>query len=320
MPISLPYIFQNMDLSSFPDAQDSVGDKIGKALSAAYLDSNFSQLAKIMTVSSTPPTPSYEGQIWLDTSASPAILKLWDGVNWQSKTTYAINADNANTVNHTSAGSTPAANTIPIAGNDGKLDSGWIKERSFYQVEFSSSGSWTVPAGVTKILVEACAAGGGGGGGGNYNGNTRVGEGGYCGQSCTKVLSVSAGETITVTVGAGGAGGNTNGNGTGSNGQQGGNTSLSGSVSGSLLTLTGGLGGRGVAINNPGITAGQSSRFGRGGKYTVLGLNEDAATGEDAPYPGAGGAGGIGAGTGLHGGDGVGGAGAAGFVRIIWLA
>ena len=34
------------------------------------------------TVSSTAPTDPKEGQLWLDTSVSPSILKMWDGTEW----------------------------------------------------------------------------------------------------------------------------------------------------------------------------------------------------------------------------------------------
>ena len=67
---------------------------------------------------------------------------------------------------------------------------------------FTSSGTWTAPAGITSVVVELV----GGGGGGSYYWNTtnQAGHGGYSyGQ-----VSVSGGTTYTVTVGAGGAANN----------------------------------------------------------------------------------------------------------------
>jgi hypothetical protein len=119
MPIPLPYIFQNLNISNLQDARDSRGDVVGKAVPASYLDSNFSQLANIVTVSSTAPTPSYAGQLWLDTSTSPPLIKQWDGFAWQSRVS---NADNSDKVDNFHASQTPSANTIVPLNADGILD------------------------------------------------------------------------------------------------------------------------------------------------------------------------------------------------------
>lgn len=85
--------------------------------------------------------------------------------------------------------------------------------------EFTQSGTFTVPSGVTHILVEMLGAGGGGGGGGspsklecNSYGIcvlfTGVGGGGGGGGGYVRaVIAVVPGATYTVTVGVGGAGG-----------------------------------------------------------------------------------------------------------------
>jgi hypothetical protein len=119
MPIPLPYNFQNLDTSGLQDARDSAGEVIGKATPASYLDSNFSQLANIVTVSSTAPTPSYAGQLWLDTSTSPPLIKQWDGFAWQSRVSIA---DNSDKVDNFHASQTPSANTIVPLNADGILD------------------------------------------------------------------------------------------------------------------------------------------------------------------------------------------------------
>jgi hypothetical protein len=214
----------------------------------------------------------------------------------------------ADTVDGFHARKTPTADAIPVADSTGKLDPGWLPAvGNLNKVEFTSSGTWAVPSGVTKILVIACAGGGGGGGGASLT--VGGGEGGYAGSSTVDLLNVSSGETLTITIGTGGAGG-----GSGSNGGAGGNTLISGSVSGTLLSLTGGIGGRtnwtvyydGAIAYGRG-TDGQSSMFGRGGKG-----GSDNQSGESAPNYGAGGGGG---GKGYSGG-----AGGAGFVRIIYFA
>ncbi len=77
-------------------------------------------------------------------------------------------------------------------------------------VSFTAPGShtWTVPAGVTTITVEAW---GGGGAGGGVTGYAAGGGGGAGGQYAKKVVAVSAGDTYTVVVGAGGNGNTGNG-------------------------------------------------------------------------------------------------------------
>jgi len=70
---------------------------------------------------------------------------------------------------------------------------------------FSSSGTFTVPAGVTTIIVECWGAGGAGGG--TKNNNSKGGGGGAGGAYAKKTLSVLPGTDYTVTVGTGGPGG-----------------------------------------------------------------------------------------------------------------
>src|SRR5690554_6195879 len=81
---------------------------------------------------------------------------------------------------------------------------------------FTSSGTWTVPAGVTEITVEAWGAGGGGGG---SNSNNSGGSGGGGGGHTTNTFSVTPGQSVAYTVGAGGAAGAANA-GTGGDGGQ----------------------------------------------------------------------------------------------------
>jgi hypothetical protein len=93
---------------------------------------------------------------------------------------------------------------------------------------FTSSGTWTVPAGVTKVRFYGI--GGGGGSQKGYNVAHTGGGGGYC----VKTLTVSPGQVLSVTVGGGGKKGSTSSSAAGT----GGTTSLSGGCS-----ATGGKGG-----------------------------------------------------------------------------
>ena len=67
---------------------------------------------------------------------------------------------------------------------------------------FTSSGTWTRPSGITKVIVEVQ---GGGGAGIRASGTTKQNCGGGGGYS-RKLIDVSSISTATVTIGAGGAG------------------------------------------------------------------------------------------------------------------
>ncbi|MBR8351176.1 hypothetical protein KDX21_11415 [Burkholderia cenocepacia] len=154
---------------------------------------------------------------------------------------------------------------------------------------FTSSGTFTVPPGVTTLYVSGCAAGGGGGAGaGNNNGQSSLvggggGGGGGAGQSVIRqAFAVTPGAAITVTIGAAGAAGTGGVVGAGGAGGTGGNTTLTGGVS---LTLTGGAGGSGGAavVSN---AVGQGGGGGGGGTGYPNG-----SAGGDGNYAGLGGAG-----------------------------
>ena len=147
---------------------------------------------------------------------------------------------------------------------------------------FTSSGTWTVPADVTEITVEAWGGGGAGGGSTiNRNGGSGGGGGGYC----INVFTVTPGQTINCTVGAGGTG--SNGNGT-----SGGATSIrsEGATSTLLLTANGGNGGgsnKGTAGIGGTATGGTINTSGADGKEG----NNSGGVGGAGAKGGAGGAG-----------------------------
>lgn len=97
--------------------------------------------------------------------------------------------------------------------------------------------SWTVPAGVTKLYVEAW----GGGGGGGYANSTRHGGGGGAGGGAIKLWSVTPGDSVTIVVGSAGQGalGPTD-----ANGADGGNSTVT--IGATSISGNGGKGGEGA--------------------------------------------------------------------------
>lgn len=105
-------------------------------------------------------------------------------------------------------------------------------------VFFTTNGTWTCPAGVTKVRLIGQAGGGAGGGG-----NGSAGAGGLGGNSFEGVFNVTPGTGYAVLIGAGGQGDPT------SPGTSGGVTSFS-----SMATAKGGTGGGAGSANGGGIS------------------------------------------------------------------
>jgi hypothetical protein len=107
---------------------------------------------------------------------------------------------------------------------------------------FTSSGTWTRPAGITKVIVEVQGAGGGGGGCASAGaGNAAGGYGGGGGGYARRFINVSAIASSTITVGAAGAAGAAGANAGGT----GGNSSWADGTN--TVTGNGGAGGTGGA-------------------------------------------------------------------------
>lgn len=111
---------------------------------------------------------------------------------------------------------------------------------------FTSSGTWTKPAGISKIIIRG--VGGGGGGGGSVTNNYYCSSGGGAAGYFEKLIDVSAIASETVTIGAGGAGG------VGTIGSTGGTTSF-----GSYASSNGGGGGRGANLSPIGGVGGTAT-------------------------------------------------------------
>lgn len=112
---------------------------------------------------------------------------------------------------------------------------------------FNSSGTFTVPAGVSSLTVQAWG-GGGAGGGSTSDGNS--GAGGASGGYSNGILAVTSGASIPYVVGVGG-------NGSTENGTSGGNSSF--------LTITAN-GGNGGSANGGSFGSGGTASGG-GNKY-----------------------------------------------------
>ncbi|HFS0578677.1 TPA: hypothetical protein ACHYPN_004538 [Yersinia enterocolitica] len=178
---------------------------------------------------------------------------------------------------------------------------------------FTSTATWTCPAGVTTVYIDAC----GGGGGGAYGTLNATGGGGGGGAQAVRrsAINVSPGQTYTITIGLGGVAGVTGA----VDGGNGGVTSL-----GSLISLAGGVGGKnngtGSAPGGSGGTYGVSGNytsslsFGGPGGQCIFGSSGPSGNGIQV------GQGGGGYGTGGGGGAGgqAGGGGANGWMQIWW--
>lgn len=160
---------------------------------------------------------------------------------------------------------------------------------------FTSTGTYTVPAGVTSIIVECW---GGGGAGGGATGNPAAGGGGAGGAYAYKQLTVVPGTTYIVNVGTGGTGSEGNG--------QAGNPSWFGTTG--IVYAEGGAGGARAHTNSTNGSGGTGSESSSGGDVTYGGGNGAAGIYTSGTPGGAGGGGAGSTGNGNNATTGTGGA------------
>ena len=173
-----------------------------------------------------------------------------------------------------------AGNGITITNGAGSVSVAAIKSSQ----AFTSSGTFTIPTGVTVVKVTIVGAGGGGSSGIVFNGcgalSSIAGGGGSGAAAITYLSSITPGNTIAVTVGIGGTtttgAGNPGGSSTIASGTQaittvtttGGTGSMTGGSGGSVTAGSPTLsiaGGAGVYGANYGRNIGAASIFGGGG-------------------------------------------------------
>jgi hypothetical protein len=145
------------------------------------------------------------------------------------------------------------AGQILMKNSTGTLVWGNPEEFKNFVTFGSGSGSWTVPAGVTRVYVEAW---GGGGGGNWYAGG---GGGGYvCG-----IITVTPASSITYQVGAEGAG-------SGNTGTNGGSSTVTYSPASITFTAQGGFG---ATFSSPFAFVGSGGPFSATGTFSYAGVN-----------------------------------------------
>jgi hypothetical protein len=156
-----------------------------------------------------------------------------------------------------------AANTVEVV--DFARASGFPVYQGPRSVQvFTANGTWTKPAGITRVQMYVLGGGGGGGGTANSAATewTAAGGGGGGGTS-VKLLDVSALASATITVGAGGGGGAA-GNNNGSDGS-------SSSWADGTNTITGNGGSAGLGNATAGAPLGGAGGSGSGGDFIITG-------------------------------------------------
>lgn len=192
--------------------------------------------------------------------------------------------------------------------------------------KFTSSGSWTAPAGVTRVQVRMW--GGGMGGGGGFSTNEYNTSAAYSSLPYIFNLDVTPNTSYTITLGAGGTGGAIDDTGTGGDG---GNTTF-----GALATALGAQFGANITAGDAffaqgwnstadgtaaaGALGGASGSYGPGGVGGAGGNASEAGTASAGTAAAANsGAGGGCGGNSYTGTAGAGAAGGSGYCEVMWV-
>lgn len=236
----------------------------------------------------------------LTASLSPAPAALADLTNAAIRLKIAATNTGAVTLNLNGTGALPVVTPDGVALPAGSLLAGavvtLVYDGSKYQLTgggnavrglggisiFNTSGSFTVPDGVFKVLVEVWGAGGGGGGG---SGSSQAGGGGGGGGYSSKLMNTTPGTVFAVTVGAAG---NAGAIGAGTAGAGGTTTATDGTTT---ISATGGAGGynggSGALGGAPGNGAGGDEVITGGGGFSFQSA-AIAGAGGSAPRGGSG--------------------------------
>jgi hypothetical protein len=140
------------------------------------------------------PTSPTEGQLWLDTNSTSAASQFIENANLTT----------TGDIIYASAANTPARLGIGSSNQLLSVSSGipaWVTYiPQLNEQKFTSSGTFTVPAGTTKVWATVV---GGGGQGGSSGFTLGINFGGTAGAYLTEQVTVTPGATVSVTVGAG---------------------------------------------------------------------------------------------------------------------
>lgn len=279
-------------------------------ISDAYAVTPGQVLTVTVGAAGTPPTyASQTGSNGIPSTVTGTGVSFATGAGEAGRGYYAGAAGGAG-ANGANSGGVPTAGTSTNGGANGGSGGGYYQAGnpgqdgrvviSYQTTTYSSgSGTFTVPAGIFKITIQAC--GGGGGGGSADAGSTYQGDGGGGGGSnvVSSTIDVIPGQSFSYSVGAGGAPGPYSY----TSGSPGGDSTISG-VAGSVTSYGGGGGTSGsndgtgfCGIGGSGANYTSSYRVNAGGTSTNGGVS--------------GGRGGLGKGAGGVAGDN-------GFVRFIY--